>query len=66
MIQKSTKKDEKKGLLSIEKNITKCEKMPYYNYKKLFLFRKTTVTLKSNDILKLNKRIFFEVINLLQ
>ena len=66
MIQKSTKKDEKKGLLSIEKNIMKCEKMPYYNYKKLFLFRKTTITLKSNDILKLNKRIFFKVINLLQ
>ena len=24
-----------KSLLSIEKNIAECEKMPYYNYKKL-------------------------------
>ena len=25
------------GLLSIEKNIEKCEKTPYYNHKKLLL-----------------------------
>ena len=44
-------------MLSIEKKkIIKWEKTPDYNYKKLFLFRKSTVVLKSND----------EAINLLQ
>ena len=43
-------------MLSIEKKIIKWEKTRDYNYKKLFLFRKSTVVLKSND----------EAINLLQ
>ena len=29
-----------KSLLSIERNLIKWKKMPYYNYKKLFLFFK--------------------------
>ena len=34
--------------MSIEKNI-KWEKTPYYNYKELFSFRKSTIISKSND-----------------
>ena len=54
---KSYQKIKNKRLLSIEKKkIIKWEKTPDYNYKQLFLFRKSTVVLKSND----------EAINLLQ
>ena len=38
-----------KGLLSIEKNLIKREKVPYYNYDKIFSFRKSTIILKTND-----------------
>ena len=43
MVVKDTKISQKmknKRWLSIEKNITKWEKSPYYNYKKLFSFKK--------------------------
>ena len=44
---KSTRRSKQnKSLLSIEKNITKGEKTPYYNHKKLFSFRKSTSLLK--------------------
>ena len=39
-----------KSLLNTEKNIIKWEKTPYYNYKKLFSFRKSKTILKSHDL----------------
>ena len=36
-ITKISEKMENKSLLSIEKNNTEWQKMPYYNYKKVFL-----------------------------
>ena len=53
MVMNDTKiyhKMKNKSLLSIEKNIIKWEEMPYYNYKKLYSFRKSTIILKSNDL----------------
>ena len=32
------------------KSLLIIEKMPYYNYKKLFSFKKSTIILKSNDL----------------
>ena len=43
MLQKSLRRDKKKSLLSIVKNIIKREKMLYYNYKKVFQFRKLCI-----------------------
>ena len=51
MVVTNTKLNQKmknKCLLSIEKNI-KSEKTPHYNCKKSFLFRKSTIILKSKD-----------------
>ena len=48
MVVKDTKISQKmknKRWLSIEKNITKWEKSPYYNYKKLFSFKKFSLFL---------------------
>ena len=39
----------KQKLVEYKKNIIKGEIMPYYSFKKLFSFRKSTVLLKSND-----------------
>ena len=39
-----------KSLLNIEKNIIRCEKTPYYDYKKLISFIKSISILKSNDV----------------
>ena len=52
MVMNDTKAYQKmrnKSLLSIEKIMIKRKKTPYYNYKKLFPFRKSTIILKSND-----------------
>ena len=59
MVVSNTKifqKMKKKSLLSIEKNIIKWEKAPYYNYKTLFSFKKSKIIFLKND----------EAINLLQ
>ena len=60
---KSLPEDEKNKLPGYKKNTVKWEKIPYYNYKKLFSFRKSTIILKtSNEVINslqkanLNKR----------
>ena len=69
---KNLPEDEKPKLKqSTEKNVIKLEKTPYYNYKKLFSFRKLQLFLKvmMKNLLKLNIRMLFcrrnlEAINL--
>ena len=52
-IYKNLPKDEKQKLVEYRKYIIRLEKMPFYNYKKLFSFKKPTSILKSNDLKKL-------------
>ena len=47
---KNRPENEKQKVVEYRKQCYKMEKTSYYNYKKLFSFRKPTVILKGNDL----------------
>ena len=46
----NTEAELKKSIASKKLRIIRWEKTPYYNYKKLFSFTKSTVILRKNDL----------------